>query len=167
MATTEASVVDGHRWGVLAALGLVWSAGVLELGAQQPAPSARETPSAAQLIERLRQIQGELGAAERAPATAQEAPTSPPRLSADQVRQRLAQELGVEVLAVQPVTEGERPAYAVKVMNPPGNDNAAFLVITLLVDGDTGEILAQASPGAPGAHTGDGSGLEIRRRTFR
>ena len=33
-------------------------------------------------------------------------------------------------------------------MNPPGNYNAAFLVVTLLVDGDTGEVLGevQASP---------------------
>jgi hypothetical protein len=157
------------------ALCLIWSAGALELGAQQPTVPARETPGAAALIERLRQIQEDLRAA-GVPEAAPGAQTDM-QLSADQVRRMLNEDLGVEVLTVEPLANSGRSAYAVKVMNPPGDYNAAFMVITLLVDGDTGEILgeARATPGPqspdvlPEARRppGDGSGLELRRRTYR
>ena len=67
------------------------------------------------------------------------------------------------------------PAYAVKVMNPGGNSNAAFRVSTLLVDGDSGTVLGQVRPerlekGAapPAAAAGlEAEAPEIRRRTYR
>lgn len=157
------------------ALCLIWSAGALELGAQQPTVPARETPGAAGLIERLRQIQEDLRAA-GVPEAAPGAQTDM-QISADQVRRMLSEDLGVEVLTVEPVADDGRSAYAVKVMNPPGDYNAAFMVITLLVDGDTGEILGEAratpDPESPDVlpearrPSGDGSGLELRRRTYR
>ena len=70
---------------------------------------------------------------------------------------------------------GALPAYAVTVMNPPGNDNSAFLVETLVVDGATGEVLGQVSQAprvapdlAPSWQADlDAPGREIRRRTHR
>jgi hypothetical protein len=98
------------------------------------------------------------------------------QLSADQVRQRISEELGVEVLSVDRVAASERPTYALTVMNPPGNYNAAFRVVTLLVDGDSGAVLGelQRTPSAetpdafPGRReAGEQSGLELRRRSHR
>ena len=149
------------------------------------AANARAQDSAEQLIERLRQIQGAAGGAgvseqellERARRAQSELKTLPPaKLSPDQVRARIGEALGVEVLSVDRVAAAERPAYALKVMNPPGNYNAAFRVVTLLVDGDTGEVLGEvrATPNAedpdafaPRRVTGDPSGVELRRRTWR
>jgi len=120
-----------------------------------------------ELLERLQQLRGEVGGA---------APQAAARLSADQVRQRISEDLGVEVLSVDRVAAGERPAYALKVMNPPGNYNAAFRVVTLLVDGDSGAVLGeiQTTPSAetpdafPGRREpGEQSGLELRRRSHR
>jgi hypothetical protein len=157
--------------------------GVADAGLAQNQPG--QTPaSAQQLIDRLRQIQGELqqgkagqGEGDVGAAGATAAPQPVARLSADQVRQRIGDALGVQVLRVERVAAGERPTYALRVMNPPGNYNAAFRVVTLLVDGDTGEVLGevQATPDAedPDAFptlrkTGDqDSGLELRRRTWR
>ena len=104
-----------------------------------------ERASEQELLERLRQLQGDIGA-ERASS----APQAEAQLSPDQVRQQISQALGVQVLRVERVAAGERPTYALRVMNPPGNYNAAFRVVTLLVDGDTGEVLgeAQATPDA-------------------
>jgi hypothetical protein len=82
----------------------------------------------------------------------------------------------VEVLSVDRVAAGERPAFALKVMNPPGNYNAAFRVVTLLVDGDSGAVLGEirTTPSAetpdafPGRREpGEQSGLELRRRSHR
>lgn len=187
MATTEVALVYGARsavdWcarrlpGALAALGLTWSAAMFESGAQQPASPGQEVPDAAELIERLRQIQQNLGATGGVPQVAPMESASRAQLSADQISQRLAADLGVHVLSVEPVAHDERPVYAAKVMNPPGNYNAAFMVTTLLVDGDSGEILGQAAatpdPESPDVlpearrPSSDGSGLEIRRRTYR
>jgi hypothetical protein len=154
-------------------------------GALAQSPPGQAQDSAQQLIERLHQIQGEGSAAgaseqellERARRVQSQIGTAQPaKLSPDQVRQRIGEALGVEVLSVDRVAAPERPAYALKVMNPPGNYNAAFRVVTLLVDGDTGEVLGevQASPDVddPDAFARrrvprDESGLELRRRTWR
>ena len=164
------------------ALGTLVLAGAGDALAQSQPGQAQD--SAQQLIERLRQIQGEAGGAgtseqellERVRRVQAELGAPPPaKLSPEQVRERIGQALGVEVLSVDRVA-AERPAYALKVMNPPGNYNAAFRVVTLLVDGDTGEVLGevQATPNAedPDAFParrapGDTSGLELRRRTWR
>ena len=84
--------------------------------------------------------------------------------------------MGVEVLSVDRVAAGARPAYALKVMNPPGNYNAAFRVVTLLVDGDSGAVLgeirtppsAETPDAFPGRReAGERGGLELRRRSHR
>jgi hypothetical protein len=144
-------------------LPLLWGPALAQ-GANQ---AGQTTPSSQELIERLREIGGEVGASQ-APA---------PKLSEEQVRSRLQDELGVEVLDLRVVDPNGPPAYAVKVMNPPGNYSAAFLVSTLLVDGDTGQVLGEmrrqpssADPDLlpesrrPGV---DASGAEVRRRTYQ
>jgi hypothetical protein len=172
------------RW---PALGL--ALGALVLGVPDAARAQDPPVSAQQLMERLRQIQGEVGEREGRGAGATErvllerlqqiggaAPQAEARLSADQVRQRISEDLGVEVLSVGRVAAGERAAYALKVMNPPGNYNAAFRVVTLLVDGDSGAVLGEirTTPSAetpdafPGRREpGEQSGLELRRRSHR
>lgn len=150
----------------------------LPLGAQEP-------PGEQGLIDRIRQIQGQL-APERGGAAESNAPTEErlierlqtvreeigrasapeaPALDETEVSRRISEELGVDVLDIRPVRIEKGPAYAVTVMNPPGNYNAAFMVGTLLVDGATGELLGEAAPTRP--ETSGGPGAEIRRRTFR
>jgi hypothetical protein len=158
---------------------------------------AQEGTSAQRLIERLQQIQGQPqpGAAppeQGKPASAEElvrqielqkqslaagAAGQQPALGEEEVRRLVQDGLGVQVLRIETVEHAGRPAYAVTVMNPPGNYNGAFLVATLLVDGTTGGLLGQM-PRTPSASEPDalptsraagpdGSGLEIRRRTYR
>jgi uncharacterized membrane protein YkoI len=158
---------------------------------------AQERTSAQALIERLQQIQGQLGPGaaqpdQGQPARADElvrqieamrqsvteaAADRQPALGEEEVRRLVREGLGVDVLSVELVERGGRPVYALTVMNPPGNYNGAFQVGTLLVDGATGGLLGQVphTPRAgdpdlsPGAPAVgfDGSGLEIRRRSHR
>jgi hypothetical protein len=105
------------------------------------------------------------------PATAQ------PEISEQEIRAIVHRSLGVEILSIDVVDQGGRPAYAITVMNPPGNRNDAFRVATLLFDGTTGALLGQRSPAphtaAPDLPTAttpggfEGGGPEIRRRTYR
>jgi hypothetical protein len=125
---------------------------------------AQGPPSEQELLERLRQIRGEIGGG----ATT----TGAELLSQQQVEQAVGERLGVEVLGSETIETQAGTRYAVKVMNPPGNYSAAFLVTTLLVDAASGEILGEAGPGSgltrpvlPGSDAE--SGLEVRRRTHR
>jgi hypothetical protein len=142
---------------------------------------AQEPASEEALIERLRQIQGQPtpGAAtpQRRDAQAGAATGEGPALGEDEVQTLVREGLGVEVLGIEAVESEGRPAYAVTVMSPPGNDNSALAVETLLVDGATGGLLGRvpqtprvAGPD-PAESAGSGapepSGLEIRRRTYR
>lgn len=154
---------------------------------------AQQRPDADALIERLRQATGDLERARGATApTGAEAlverlratraalgePAPEPELDEQQVRQLLQERLGGEfgeILAMQVVELAGAPAYAVRIMNPGGNSNDAFMVTTLLVDGATGEVLGRAagypsfSEGAPlvRSPTAGESGRELRRRTHR
>jgi hypothetical protein len=98
-------------------------------------------------------------------------------LSDQRIARLVADELGVQVLKVTPTAAKDPPVYAVRVMNPPGNDNAAFLVSTLLVDATTGKVLGEQQP-APSAERPDArplfrtaddadGGRDLRRRTYR
>lgn len=160
--------------------------------------NAQEPASEEALIDRVRQVQGQLapGAAPapQGPATREQglieqieairreaeseaAAGERPALGEDEVRSLLRDGLGVDVLSIEAVQSEGRPAYAVTVMHPPGNDNAAFMVTTLLVDGATGGLLERVPQrprvGAPesaefaGQADPGSSGLEMRRRTFR
>ena len=76
------------------------------------------------------------------------------------------------MLAVTPVEADGGARYAVKVMNPPGNYNGAFLVSTLLVDAVTGAVVGEAGPEGGLARPievpdSDESGPEARRLTYR
>jgi hypothetical protein len=199
-ATTEAAAVScagiGPRLGIK---GLVLGA----LAAQTIAPSGAQTPAnEEELIDRIRQTQAEVEPGTTSPppvAGAREPELIEPELieptpangryaqagasgaeratlGEDEVRALLGERFGVEVLKIEAMESERGPAYAVTVMNPPGNDDGAFLVETLVVDGATGEVLGQVSQAprvAPGleAPSGqvdlDGGGLEIRRRSHR
>jgi hypothetical protein len=164
--------------------------------ALQIASSSAQAPSSErELVDRVRQIQGQLepGAAPPAGAREQElieriqalrreaqseaAAAARPELGEDEVQALLREGLGVEILKIEPIEAEGRAAYAVTVMNPPGNDNSAFAVETLVVDGATGGLLGRVPQlprtGTPdlaessGPADGEGSGLEIRRRTHR
>jgi hypothetical protein len=183
------------RTGISLRLGI----GGLVLGAlatQGIAPSSAQAPASEdELIDRIREIQGEVGPGATSPpgagaggpeliepaqAIGRDAQAGSvaarPALGEDEVRTLLGERFGVEVLKIEAIQSERGPAYAVTVMNPPGNDNSAFLVETLVVDGATGEVLGQVSHAprvAPGlaAPSGqvdlDGGGLEMRRRTHR
>jgi uncharacterized iron-regulated membrane protein len=101
-------------------------------------------------------------------ALAQAPPGGQQPLSPQEVEQAVGERLGVQVLGVARVASDDRPRYAVTVMNPPGDANAALLVTTLLVDAVSGEILGEARTerAAPAASDLD-RGLELRRRTYR
>ena len=127
------------------------------------APLAQAPPSEQELLERLDRLRGEIGAGPT---------TGGALLSPQEVEQAVGERLGVEVLGSERVETEAGPRYAVKVMNPPGNYSAAFLVTTLLVDAASGEILGEADPGSdltrPVLPSSEAeSGLEARRRTYR
>lgn len=95
-----------------------------------------------------------------------------------ELRDRLAAQFGVEVLEVRDIETERGPAWAVKVMQPGGNSNAAFRVSTLAVDKETREVLGElpsaVRTGAGAAEAGAGleprrdeRGLQTRRRTYR
>lgn len=144
---------------------------------QADVTGAPERPqlSEQELIGQARRIRERLqseGGAESEPAPALD------EAAVAELKERLAEESGVEVLGVEAIETDGRPAYAVKVMNPAGNSNDAFQVSTLIVDRDSGEVLGrlQQSIGtAAGFPQGgarfqpniDSSGLTIRRRTYR
>jgi len=165
------------------------------LMAQAVAPSYAQAPASEQeLIGRTREVQGEPGptsppvAGAGGPEEIEPMPAigrddqagasgdARPALGEDEVRALLGERFGVEVLRIEAVASERGPAYAVTVMNPPGNDDGAFLVETLVVDGATGDVLGQVpqepriAPGlaAPSGQADfNGSGLEIRRRSHR
>jgi hypothetical protein len=124
---------------------------------------AQAPPSEQELLERLRALRGELGAGATADGQL---------LTPQEVEQAVAERLGVEVLSSERVDTEGGTRYAVKVMNPPGDYSAAFLVTTLLVDAASGDILGEARPDSglvrpvlPSSESE--SGLEARRRTYR
>jgi hypothetical protein len=115
-----------------------------------------------------------------APGGAQESPGAravQPEISEEEMRTIVREGLGVEILSLEVVEHDGQPAYAITVMNPPGNRNDAFRVGTLLFDGATGSLLGQESPApheeAPDLSTVqtpsgfESGGPEIRRRTLR
>jgi hypothetical protein len=139
---------------------------MLAVALQAVGPSGAKTPSEQETIERPQAIGRE------APGEASDEPA----LGEDEVRALLRESLGVEILKIETIESQGRPAYAVTVMTPPGNDNSAFMVETLVIDGATGGMLGRmpqrprVAPGlaeAPGQGDVDSSGLEIRRRTYR
>ncbi len=147
----------------LNALLLIGLAGVTLASAPAPAAGSGE---------RERQAYADPGAS-AAPAGSASAAALP----GERIARRVADELGVQVLGVAPTDAKDPPTYAVRVMNPAGNDNAAFVVSTLLVDATTGAILGEAHP-VPSAARPDAmsltrtpedadGGRDLRRRTFR
>lgn len=182
--------------GGLALLGLALGAGGPALAQQPPSEEhlmeqierarrafqadvrgAPERPQASErdLIDQVRRMREGVGG-----EAAGESEAAPPLDEAGvaELRQRLGEALGVEVLGVQGIEADGRPAYAVRVMNPGGNSNDAFRVSTLIVDRDSGEVLGQLQQSVETATEFpeggvrfqpniDSSGLTIRQRTYR
>jgi hypothetical protein len=97
------------------------------------------------------------------------------RLSPDEISARIAETYGVEVLRLRDAKVDGRAAYAVTVMSPGGNSNAAFQVNTLLVDAATGALIPTFRHGASGYdHPGgatyqtgvEGTGPAMRQRSL-
>jgi hypothetical protein len=139
---------------------------MLAAALQAVGPAGAQAPSEHELVERVQAI----GREARGEASEE------PALGEDEVRALLRESLGVEILKIETIESQGRPAYAVTVMSPPGNDNSAFMVETLVIDGATGGILGRVpqEPRVPprlaeteGQGDVDNSGPEIRRRTFR
>jgi len=68
----------------------------------------------------------------------------------EQVRRQMESVYGVTVLRIREVVDNGNPAYAVTVMNPPGDFNEAFQVNTVAVDPETGALIPQFREGANG-----------------
>lgn len=62
------------------------------------------------------------------------------QLSADQAREQIAQNYGVEVLSVREGDLDGRPVWLLTVMNSGGNFNEAFQVNTLAIDKASGDL---------------------------
>jgi hypothetical protein len=97
-------------------------------------------------------------------------------LSPDAVAVAIAKRFDVKILRVTAIERDGKSRYAVVVMNPGGNFNEAFRVTTLVVDAETGDLVAQFRPQNSGYDLpeaanrqlpGDESGAAIRRETFR
>jgi hypothetical protein len=71
-------------------------------------------------------------------------------ITPDEVSKKLAQQFGVRVLRVLPIEVDGKPAFAVRVMIPPGNSNEALRIDTLAVDADTGALLPAFRHGRTG-----------------
>jgi hypothetical protein len=126
---------------------------------------------------------GALVAQPAAPGAQEQPPEQPepaalqPEIGEDEMRAIVQESLGVEILRVEVVERDGEPAYAITVMNPPGDQNDAWRVATLLFDGATGGLLGQQpaapraiAPGLSSAPTPSGfesGGQEIRRRSLR
>jgi hypothetical protein len=82
-------------------------------------------------------------------------------LTQKEAAEKVAEEYGVEVLKTDAGLDGNRPIILLTVMQPGGNDNAAFQVNTIAVDAKTGEVIpgyrrmetgSLTSPAAPAAN---------------
>jgi hypothetical protein len=62
-------------------------------------------------------------------------------LTQEEAAAQIAEEYGVEVLKTDAVLQGDQPIILLTVMEPGGNDNAAFQVNTIAVDAETGEVI--------------------------
>jgi hypothetical protein len=71
-------------------------------------------------------------------------------ITPDEVSKKLAQQFGVRVLRVVPTEIDGKPAFAVRVMTPPGNSNEAMRIDTLAVDAETGALLPAFRHGRTG-----------------
>lgn len=77
-------------------------------------------------------------------ALATATPADAQRLTAEAAARQVAETYGVEPLRVREMRlEDGRLAYAVTVMTPGGTSNSAFMVTTLLVDAQSGELVPQ------------------------
>ena len=140
----------------------------LVLGLAAPA-LAQDPPSEEDLLEQVRNLQESLAT----PAAPPEQEPMVDEAVAAEIRQRLGEELGVEVLDVRAIEANDRQAYAAKIMNPGGDSNAAFQVTTLVVDRESGEVLGVLAPsiGTAAEFSRGGASFQsdqsIRRRTYR
>ncbi len=75
------------------------------------------------------------------------------QIAKDQAARQLESAYGVTVLRVREIDNEGKPAFAVTVMNPPGNYNEAFQVNTVVVDAATGTLVRQFREATNGVRT--------------
>lgn len=96
-------------------------------------------------------------------------------LSESEASAAIGRDYGVEVLDIEPATIDGSPVFRVTVMNPGGNYNEAFMVTTLILDRQTGQLVRTFRQGAQGAESlapgrreaGENSGPALRRRSLQ
>jgi hypothetical protein len=102
--------------------------------------------------------------------------TASAAVSAEEAGSMIAEAYGVEVLQVREGEIDSRPVWLVVTMVPGGNSNAAFMVSTLAVDRDTGEIvpsfrhgpsLLQVPPTGSGFNLTEEAPVKVRTRVWR
>lgn len=143
--------------------------------AQMPDDAGNEAQGADRLTERLRRASEDPQARARTGVEAGTEAAMPAGASSpSEIERRIEAKLAVEVLDVRPAELEGRPVYAVRVMNPPGDTNSALMVGTLVIDGESGDVLGRAqafptfSEGVPLVRNPEvDSGPEMRRRTYR
>lgn len=64
-------------------------------------------------------------------------------MNAEEVTRRLQDAYGILVLKVQEIADRGGAAFAVTMMNPPGDFNEAYQVNTVVVDRQTGALIPQ------------------------
>ncbi len=68
-------------------------------------------------------------------------------MTADQIRQQVERESGGKVIKIEPRKYGTLEAFAVTVMNPGGNSNAAFQVYTVIINAENGTPVSEQRQG--------------------
>lgn len=84
-------------------------------------------------------------------------------VSQEEAAAQIAEDYGVEVLKTDAILRGNQPIILLTVMQPGGNDNAAFQVNTIAVDAKTGEVI----PGFRRMETGRLSSGEAPAATIK
>jgi len=74
------------------------------------------------------------------------------QVTQDQVKRQLQEAYGVSILRIQIIENRGKSAFAVTMMNPPGNFNEAYQVSTIVIDRKTGKPMSQYFEETNGVH---------------
>ena len=96
-------------------------------------------------------------------------------MSEDAVRKAIEQAYGVQVIGIEPGGKDDQQFFTVRVINPAGDFNEAFMVSLLAVDRQTGKLIPQFRHGDSGAeysgpqrrNVGENTGPALRRKSVR
>lgn len=84
-----------------------------------------------------------------------------------EIKERIEQDYGVEVLGMRRIVRDGRPLYAVSIMSPAGNFNDAYQINVLLVDPETGRPIPLFRHGVSGYRSGDAARADMTRERTR